>query len=337
MSGNPKTVTDNTTLNSTGLSYGADCSLVDFILGITFEIWEQRRVETILQYYSEDVVVYSLDGITHGAATMVRQTHETLAAYPDRLLLGDDVIGTGDARKGFSSHRISSPMTHLGDSLLAAATGRSVRIMNIADCEVNDGRITREWLVRDNLALVNQLGIDPLDAARAMADRSDEELKAWIRRGFERTVRDRTSTEEIPEADSVESFARRVLECCWVTGNPDALKAVYAPYCVMQRAPVRIYSGRERVLEHYAGWRGVFPEAILSIDHICSQPFNQTGQNIAVRWSIAGMHEGEFAGREASGRPVYILGVTHWKVVDGRIAAEWTVFDELAMLAQTLI
>jgi hypothetical protein len=36
-------------------------------------------------------------------------------------------------------------------------------------------------------------------------------------------------------------------------------------------------------------------------------------------------------------KPVYILGVTHWLLVDGRIAAEWTVFDELAVLAQTLV
>lgn len=328
---------ENSALDRTTESYGADCSLADFILGITFEIWEQRRVETILQYYSEDVVVYGLDGITHGAAAMVIQTHETLAAYPDRLLLGDDVIGTGNARKGFSSHRISSPMTHLGDSVFAAATGHPVRIMNIADCEINDGRITREWLVRDNLALANQLGIDPLDSSRDMADRFDGELLAWIRSEFERTGKQQTPADETPVSDSVESLARRVLESCWITGDTDVLESVYAPYCVMQRAPVRIYSGRERVLEHYAGWRCAFPGARFSIDHICSQPFNQTGRNIAVRWSIAGMHEGEFAGREASGKPVYILGVTHWKIVDNRIAAEWTVFDELAMLAQTMI
>jgi predicted ester cyclase len=209
--------------------------------------------------------------------------------------------------------------------------------MNIADCEVNDGRITREWLVRDNLALAGQLGIDPLDSARAMADRFDEELITWIRQEFLRTGKKQSATDETAKADSIESLARLVLENCWITGNSDVLETVYAPYCVMQRAPVRIYSGREKILDHYAEWRNAFPDARLSIDHICSQPFNQTGRNIAVRWSIAGRQKGEFAGREATGKPVYILGVTHWKIVDNRIAAEWTVFDELAMLAQTLV
>jgi hypothetical protein len=31
---------------------------------------------------------------------------------------------------------------------------------------------------------------------------------------------------------------------------------------------------------------------------------------------------------------VHVLGVTHWRVVDGRVAEEWTVFDELAVLTQ---
>ena len=38
----------------------------------------------------------------------------------------------------------------------------------------------------------------------------------------------------------------------------------------------------------------------------------------------------------ASGKPLYIVGVTHWQIVHGRIAVETTVFDELSVIAQTL-
>ncbi len=144
-------------------AYGADCSVTDYILGITFEIWEEGQVDKILQYYSEDCPVYGLDGITRGAAQMVEQTHATLKAFPDRLLIGDDVIWTGTVSNGFSSHRVLSPMTNLGDTAFGPATGRSVRVMNMADCEITDGQISREWLVRDNLALVRQLGFDPVE------------------------------------------------------------------------------------------------------------------------------------------------------------------------------
>lgn len=40
-------------------AFGAEDSLVDYILGITFEIWEERGIELIHQYYSEQTIVYA--------------------------------------------------------------------------------------------------------------------------------------------------------------------------------------------------------------------------------------------------------------------------------------
>jgi len=313
--------------------------VVDYILGITFEIWEQRQVDSILDYYAADIDVFSLEGLTHSAAKMVEQTHATLKAYPDRLLLGDDVIWSGNLDRGLSSHRITSPMTNLGASSFGAATGHRVMTMNIADCEITDGRITREWLLRDNLALVSQLGFDAETAARNMTERFDPTLRDWLKQEFTRVSEGQDGTTlTIGEdaTDPSEPFARQVLESCWINGDMQQLQSVYAPYCVLHRAPVRVVSGRNAILEHYADWRRAIPSAALSLDHICSQPFNRRGNHIAVRWSIAGLHEGPFAGLGATGKPLYIVGVTHWRVLDGHIIAEWTVFDELAMMAQVL-
>jgi steroid delta-isomerase-like uncharacterized protein len=319
-------------------SYNQESNLVDFILGITFEIWEQRQVEKIHDYYAEDVEVYSLEGMINNAATMVKDTHTTLASYPDRLLLADDVITTGTLMQGFSSHRLISPMTNRGASGFGPATGKQILAMNIADCEVNNGLITREWLVRDNLAVTRQLGFDPIKSARIIANKFDDRQIAWLTSEFSRTSNKQKSAPSTDnQTEDLHTFANDVLNNCWLTGESEALKTFYAPYCVLQRAPLQKYSGREEILKHYANWRHAFPNASISIDHVCQQPFDQNNQRIAVRWSCAAVHEGEFANTPASGKPIYILGVTHWQLVDGRIAAEWTVFDELAMLAQTLI
>jgi predicted ester cyclase len=332
----PETAPD--TAGST-TAYGVDAHVVDYILGITFEIWEQRQVESILQYYAEDVDVFSLDGLSHGASTMVDSTHATLDAFPDRLLLGDEVIWSGSTRCGFSSHRLISPMTNLGPTLFGPATGRHIQAMNIADCEINDGQITREWLVRDNLAVVRQLGFDTMAAARGMADRFETEHKSWLEAEFTRASAGPVGVKTVNTPSDVndpESFARLILESCWTSGGSDVLETAYAPYCVMKRAPRRIFSGRDNVLRHYADWRNAFPDARLSVDHVCRQRADEAVSNLAVRWSVAGFHQGGFAGGDATGRPVYVLGVTHWRIVNGRIVAEWTVFDELAMLAQTM-
>ena len=116
-------------------AYGIDSELVDYILGITFEIWEQGQVELIHDYYAKDVEVFSLDGLTTSATKMVDNTYKTLATYPDRLLLADDVITKGSTTHGFSSHRLISPMTNQGESIFGPATGLQVTAMNIADCD----------------------------------------------------------------------------------------------------------------------------------------------------------------------------------------------------------
>jgi predicted ester cyclase len=320
-------------------AYGIGCSVPDYILGITFEIWEEGQVDKILQYYGKDVVVFGLDGITEGAADMVDLTHATLRAFPGRLLIGDDVIWSGSTTKGYSSHRVYSPMINQGDSVFGPATGRRVHIMNMADCEIRNGLITREWLVRDNLALVTQLRLDPLAAARAMAERFDSRLNRWLQSEFARVIESdpiQPVRGPLPGSADDTEFARAVLSDCWIHGSEPALGSLYAPYCVMQRAPVRILSGRNEVMAHYAAWRNVLPDARLSIDHVASQPYGADGRQIAVRWSVAGTQQADFAGCPASGNPIFILGVTHWRVLDGRIISEWTVFDELALMAQSL-
>ena len=319
--------------------YGTDRSVTDYILGITFEIWEERQVDQILRYYSEDCPVFGLDGVTRGAQQMVEQTHATLNAFPDRLLIGDDVIWTGSVEKGFSSHRVLSPMTNLGTTVFGPATGRSVRVMNMADCEITNGRITREWLVRDNLALVRQLGFDAVDAARSMADRKGDDLTGWLRQEYKRVSQGGPGAANsliVPaDAEGLE-LARRVLTDCWISGNRKNLESVYAPYCVLQRAPVRNISGRQEIMAHYDDWRRVLPDARISIDHVCSQPFGPDGRHVAVRWGVAGTQQSDLQGCRPSGQPLFILGVTHWRVLAGRIIAEWTVFDELAVMAQSL-
>lgn len=339
MSGTPKTALSQGNSNTPRPEFHGYTDIVDYILGITFEIWEQRKIETILDYYGEHIDVFSMESITHGAARMVEQTYATLDAYPDRLLLAEDVVWSGNLARGFSSHRLTSPMTNLGDTLFGPATGRKIRIMNVADCEITDGQITREWLLRDNLALATQLGADLAETVSRIADRFDEPLVNWLRREFSRT-REGAATAQPPIGESTpdphHEFARKVLENCWADGDESELARAYAPFAFMQRAPIRILSGHEEIFGHYADWRCAIPDARLSVDHLCSQETGLNSHSVAVRWSVAGALEGSVAGSAGAGRPVYLVGVTHWKMLNGRIVAEWTVFDELSLAAQAL-
>lgn len=319
-------------------AYGADDGLVDYILGITFEIWEQRGLELIHQYYGADTVVYALDGMTRGAASMVSGTRAMLEAYPDRLLLADDVIWSGSHEDFYySSHRIVSPMTNDGATIFGPATGRHVRILTIADCVVEQGVITREWLLRDNHALVLQLGHDPIEAAKIVADRRDDESRDWIV-----TEIDRLAAAGIPESGddlpdpstSTVAFAQQVIANNWAGGDKELMKLAYAPYAVAHRSPIELYSGREAIANHYAGLRNAISVSGVTVDHVCVQPADSEGMHVAARWTLAGTQSGDYLGLPASNRPVFILGSTHWRIENDRVAVEWTVFDGLGVLSQ---
>lgn len=321
-----------------GGAYTTDDDIVDFILGITYEIWEQGGLELINKYYGQAAPVFSLDGVVHGAAAVIDGTSKMLESYPDRLLFGDDVIWSGNRRDGYySSHRVVSPMTNTGPTPFGPATGRRVTIMNIADCIVDDGVITREWLLRDNHALSTQLGFEPQAAAAALAENRDEGSRRWLAAETDR-VRDVGLLPPGPALSSpgtdAEKFAAMVLNSLWSNGDTETIAAAYAPYAVLHRSPVSHHSGRGAIDWHYAGLRNAINVAGVAIDHVAVQPCQPNGLSIAARWSVAGTHSGEFLGCPATGKPVYILGASHWRVIADRIVADWTVFDGVGVLSQ---
>jgi hypothetical protein len=79
---------------------------------------------------------------------------------------------------------------------------------------------------------------------------------------------------------------------------------------------------------------GSFGDAKLVVDHVASVPAHDGAQDIAVRWKLAGTHDGSGLYGAPTGEAIYILAVTHWRVAHGVIVDEVTVFDEIALLRQ---
>ena len=318
--------------------YHPDRGLVEFILGITFEIWECGRVERINDYYDADTQIFALSGLIHGAGGMIAGTRRMLEAFPDRLLLADDVIWSGSPAEGYySSHRVLSPMTNTGPSAYGPPTGKRVRTLTIADCVVERGRITREYLLRDHYSLVQQLGVDPRWAAEQMASERGAVTERWIEGEIARLARGSGMAKGLPVPSpqtDARGFARRVIESHLGANSEAVPDAAYARYAVMYRSPVELYSGRNLIKAHYAQLRQAISGCKVSIDHVARQPVDRDGLRIAVRWCAAGLHTGDYLGIPATGRAVFVLGSTHWRIVGERIAMEWTVFDQVGVMAQ---
>jgi len=144
----------------------------DYIIGITREIWEDRGIATLHEYYAPDIVVRSPESVVRGNQSVIAATMATLAEFPDRQLLGEDVIWSGTPEDGMlSSHRILSTATHTQSGAYGPASGRKFRYRILADCHAKDNAIDDEWLIRDQGAIVRQMGQDPLAYTRDLIAR----------------------------------------------------------------------------------------------------------------------------------------------------------------------
>jgi hypothetical protein len=301
--------------------------LPDYILGITREIWEDRGIATLRQYYGPELAVRSPAAVVTGNAGVIVATMATLAEFPDRTLLGEDVIWSGDEDAGFlSSHRLLSTATHGGDGAYGPASGRPLRYRIIADCFVIANQITDEWLVRDQGAIVRQMGIEPKRYAAELVSRSAP----------------RPLT---PENDPVGPYRG--------SGNDDPWGLQYAGIIegLMRADMASVPTVYDRAVQLEMpggvaghGWpavdgfwlrlRSAFPSAEFRIHHRIGREDRLMPPRAALRWSLWGKHDGFGAFGPPTGAPVYVLGISHAEFGPRGLRREWVLYDETAIWTQ---
>lgn len=309
--------------------------LPGYILGITHEIWEQRQVQALRRYYTPDIVVRSPSGVVDGNEAVIQATEATLAEFPDRELLGEDVIWCGSPEDGFlSSHRILSTATHSGDGAYGPATGTKLHYRVIADCAVRRNSVYDEWLIRDQGAIVRQIGIDPRSYA---AERIAAEG------GPESAVPPLSPATDVPAV-----YAG--------TGNDNEHGERYAELLerVMQRGGAAVEAGYDRAVHlelpgglsghgwadaaaFWTGLRSAFPDAAFEIRHRIGRADPDRPPRAALRWSLWGRHAGHGAFGAPSGAMVHVMGISHAEWGPRGLHREWALLDETAVHKQILL
>lgn len=305
-----------------------------YIIRITERIWHDREVELCLDWYAEDCAIHTLNGPIQGAQTVVDNTWATLAAFPDRRLDGDNVIWSDEGDGSFlSSHLITSKMTNLGNSDFGPATGKRVLVRTIADCLCRENKVIEEWLVRDNLALVTQLGFDPLSVAedQAKADREHARNLIDILAPYRASVHDAGGAEASSPASAV---AAKLLKAYWLEPDASRVRSLSDFRLGAWYPGGTFLYGPDQVFEWQQGVRDALPDARLRIEHIAEVPYLGDARDVAIRWSLTATHCGAGRYGPASGAPVLILAVSHFRVMNGRVREEVTIWDDLAVRRQ---
>ena len=308
----------------------------DFIYGITREIWEDRGIGGKLQkYYGADCLVRAATGLTSDNAGVTAQTLQTLHQFPDRQLVGEEVIWTAYPDGSFlSSHRLMSVMTHRGDGSYGPASNRTVRSRIIADCWVVDQVVTEEWLVRDQAGFARCLGMQPVELARQMME---HDLRTVGEVAFFLPEHDlpgayRPHVQDGPEIALYMHGYRRL----WQDKETEAIQELYFHGASLEAPGGDSFHGHADIDRFYLGDLASFPDAVLQIDSAIVNRDAGRPARVALRWSLRGTHSGFGHFGPPTGAPVYVMGLSHAQIVDGRIAAEWLLTDEVSIWKQIL-
>ncbi len=299
-----------------------------YIRVITERIWEGRRIDDIYAYYSDPCVVETPSSVSVSVADVVAGTKATLAQFPDRRLLAEDIIQSGDAERGFlSSHRIISTMTHLGNGNFGAATGRKIHVRTIADCVCKNNRIIHEWLVRDQAAIALQIGTTPRDIAQRWLDE---------RGGWNKPVADIAPDgyeSHISSEAIAQSYASAIRDFANGKATPSA---IYDDAAHHLGPGGKTRYGQDEVATYWRELFAAFSVQRFAIEHLAMQRGSGRADRVAFRWRATALHTGESQYGPPTGKPIEIMGINHAEFFNGRVLREWVLIDDVALWMQVL-
>src|SRR5829696_6224330 len=114
------------------------------------------------------------------------------------------------------------------------------------------------------------------------------------------------------------ALVRREQEELWNhIGNLDAAAELFAAGEV------------EAAKQEAADFRRGFPDVISTIEDLIAE-----GDKVVARWRSRATHRGDYMGIPPSGKEVQFIGISVYRIEEGKIAESWTVEDQFGLMRQ---
>ena len=307
----------------------------DFILKITKQIWEGKDVDSIGEFYTNDIPVISPFGITYGNKPVIEATYNTLKEFPDRQLLGEDIIWNGDDENGYhSSHRILSKGTHLGEGSYGAPTGKKIYYRVIADCACRDNQVFDEWIVRDQGAMVRQIGYKPEEFAKIIIEKEG---------GFGKAKKilnksDLKPSDYHPLPVKINSAGEKYSKILYKIFTEEYNFNDYDRAANIYWPGNKLGHGREDVAKFWNSLKNILSEIKFKIEHVGYLDEPNRNPRASIRWSLDGIHSKDSVdfGKKTNSN-LSIIGINHAELNSYGVSKEWVLFDEVAIWKQILM
>jgi ketosteroid isomerase-like protein len=314
-------------------------NIVDYIVRITYRIWEDRDVEYIANTYAANSQVFDDYGLQRGCRKIIQDTHHTTGAFSDIQLIADEIVWAGDDEVGYhTSHRTIIRGTNDGDSRYGPATSRPIDVLVIANCVALENEIFLEHVLYNNSSMLHQLGHSLGDVVATLATAPPP---GWPRdhatwealRSSARPAKPISITQTIAGFD-VDAFTRETFAQLWNARDYAAISNAYSADFAFAGPTDRKFRGAKQYQNLIATLLRAFPDLELQVDEVYWMGNEQDGYITSARWSAEASHAGPGLYGEATNKPVQIWGITQQQIVDGKIVAEWMLFNELDLMMQ---
>jgi len=123
------------------------------------EIWNKGDMTTADELIASNIIDHDQNPQTRvrGPESLKQLATSVRTTFPDIHFTVEDEIGEGDR----VAVRWTMRGTHKGEFMGMAATGRQVRVEGIHFWRVAGDKIVEVWVNRDNLGMMQQLGVIP--------------------------------------------------------------------------------------------------------------------------------------------------------------------------------
>lgn len=318
----------------------------DFILSWTDVIWIDRALGKLDEHYAPDVKVHTAYGETYDFDHVILNSVQKMSAFPNGGGgAGEDVVWEERGPMGFiSSHRVLKTGTNTGYWTYGAPTGRNWVSRTIAHCLVQDGKVVEEWLVRDEYAVLESLGLDPYSIAADLARASpvtggavtvSPDAGPFAGTYPDPTIEGVSGRRPASHQDVCEAI-RGYYDEVWNKRRFDLIEKYCDPKVVSHTVRMKraqgIYPYGQDVIDLLAA----FPDGQIEIRDLAVCDSEELGLRVAAIWVLHGTYSGVPLYGPPTGSPVKLLGATHFEMKDGKILREWRLYDEIAALAQII-
>lgn len=221
---------------------------------------------------------------------------------------------------------------HTGVSLLGPATDRPVTYASIEIHRLAAGRIRDGWQVVDTSHILRQLGVSP-DAAALAEQMLGNGFVGWalgeIRPGLGQMAPPRKGP--IPKRIDCAADAVIALDYIWNHRRLDLLDTLYSKRIQAHWPDGQRFTVADSIRRSVLALLAAVPDATLLVEHSV-----MGDKSCGIVWRLLGHHTGPGFGMAPSGVRVKVQGVSIYRMAQGRIVKEWTLFDEIGVRAQIL-